>query len=72
MQEPSSEIPFCNALDIRPANDVDLAALLEQLDADIRASRRVVQLPAGLAHAMRSSVRHMVDVTEDIRGDVVL
>ncbi|THF64879.1 hypothetical protein E6C76_12665 [Pseudothauera nasutitermitis] len=71
-REPASEIPSCDALDARPVNGVDLAALLEQLDADIRANRRVRQLPAGFAHAMRSSVRHMVDLTEEIRGDVVL
>jgi antitoxin PrlF len=52
--------------------DGAISALLELLEADIRAGRRVHSLSEGLARAVLANSGHAVNVDDEIKGDVAL
>ncbi len=52
--------------------DPAISAFLGLLEADIRAGRRIQSLPEDLALALLAQVGHVVNVDEDIDGEVAL
>lgn len=52
--------------------DPAIGAFLGLLEADIRAGRHVQPLPDDLARAMLANAGHMVNLDDDIQGEVAL
>ncbi len=60
----------------RVENDVHeypaIGSLLVLLEQDIASGRRISTLPNDLARSMLVAIKHLVDLSQEIDGDVVL
>jgi len=69
IRELAAPVVICTVLE---REDLEIEALLGQLDADLRRGGRIRALPDGLARAMLDNLSHAGDFDEELEGEVAL